>query len=781
MRPLSLVIISLTLPWVVLSDPAFASPLEVIDFNRDVRPLLAENCFQCHGPDAAAREADLRLDVRREAIQVRDGKAAVVPGQPTASTLYVRVTSADPGLRMPPEATGKTLSPDAVESLRRWIAAGAEYSRHWSLEPIRRPVLPDVRDASWALSGLDRLVLAPLEHAGIAPSTPADRATLARRLSLDLLGLPPSPELVDRFAVDQHPDAYGQLVRHLLASPHFGERWGRHWLDQARYADSHGYTNDGARSMWPYRDWVIRAFNDDLPFDEFTVEQLAGDLLPEPTLAQRIATGFHRNTLINTEGGTKPDQFRVEQTKDRVDTTGVVWLGLTVGCAKCHAHKYDPIDQREYYQLFAFFNSTKDENSKEPLLVLPNAAQRTRLEVLRNEGTDLKKRIATQTGESQADARERLKDVEKEQTRLKLLLPTTMVLEERDKPRPTHVLVRGDFLRLGETVGAGVPAVLPSLEETATERRSRLDLARWLVRPDHPLTARVRVNRIWMRLFGRGLVETENDFGTQGSLPSHPKLLDWLASEFMDGGWSTKRLIETIVQSATYRQSSRTRPDLETIDPAGKFLARQSRLRVEAEIVRDLGLAASGLLEAQIGGASVYPLQPDGVYAFTQHDKKWQVSPGANRYRRGMYTFFYRSAPHPMLTTFDVPRFNETCTQRARSNTPLQSLTMANDEAFFENAKALALRVLREISDSETAVARVRRMFRLCLGRVPQKQEVAELLDYLSRQRERLETRPDDAERLRPHAGPVVASVDSAAWTAVARVLLNLDEFVTRE
>jgi mono/diheme cytochrome c family protein len=785
MRPLLLLVLTLTAPY----SGGVAAPAEAVDFNRDVRPLLAENCFQCHGPDAAARQAGLRLDLRDEALRARDGNAAIVPGDVTASELFRRIATVDPALRMPPPETDKVLSAEAIETLKRWIQEDATYARHWSLEPIRRPTTPVVRDAPWTRVGLDRFVLARLEKEGLSPAPEADRTTLARRLSLDLLGLPPSPETMERFLADRSPDAYGKLVERLLSNPHFGERWGRHWLDQARYADSNGYTNDNARSMWPYRDWVIQAFNSDLPFDQFTIEQLAGDLLPEPTLEQRIATGFHRNTLINTEGGTKPDQFRVEQTKDRVDTTGLVWLGLTVGCAKCHTHKYDPIEQREYYQLYAFFNSTEDENSTEPMIVFPDAKQQLQLDEFELELATLKTRLSTLSGSEKQAAEGQLKTVEDNQRNFRKSLPSTMVLKELTKPRPTHVQIRGDFLRPAEEVEAGVPAVLPSLKVSAPPRGSRLDLAQWLVAEENPLTARVRVNRIWMRLFGRGLVETENDFGTQGSLPSHPKLLDWLASEFVDADWSTKRFLQTIVRSATYRQSSRLPPpkdghaNLGEIDPQGKLLARQMRLRVEAEIVRDLGLAVSGLLETNIGGPSVYPLQPGGVYAFTQRQIVWKVSPGGDRYRRGMYTFFYRSAPHPMLTTFDVPRFNETCTQRERSNTPLQSLTLANDDALFEVAQALASRVLTESGqDASTDMHRLDRMFRLCLARPPRKSEAVELLDFLVRQRGRLSARVDDAKRLRPGSLPEeVPPAEGGAWTAVARVLLNLDEFVTRE
>ena len=775
----------------LLAAAATARAETPIDFNRDVRPVLAENCFKCHGPDAGAREADLRLDTRAGATRtLGDNRVAIAPGDPLKSELIERVSSADDEARMPPPATGKRLTLDEIETLRRWITAGGEYSRHWSLEPIREALPPTVNGSSSTRNPVDDFVLARLEAEGLALSPEARSATLVRRLYLDLIGLPPSLEEIDRFRADSSPDAYERLVHRLLANPHFGERWGRHWLDQARYADSHGYTNDGARSMWPYRDWVIRAFNDDMPFDRFTVEQLAGDLLPTATVEELVATGFHRNTLISTEGGSKPEQFRAEQAKDRVDTTGVVWLGLTVGCAKCHSHKYDPIEQKEYYELYAFFNSTEDRNSVAPVVELPTPGQRRRLGELEDGIVRLRASLAQEGAdaedEKRTDEREppELKRLENELKALKKSVATSMVLRELDEPRETFLHTRGDFLRPGERVAPDVPDVLPALGNTG-ERRTRMDLARWLVHPDNPLTARVRVNRIWMRLFGRGIVETENDFGTQGSLPTHPGLLDWLARELMRQEWSTKGLIETIVTSSTYRQSSVAREDLQEADPRNLFLARQTRIRVEAEIVRDLALGASGLLSEKLGGPSVYPPQPDGVYAFTQSKKRWETSPGADRYRRGMYTFFYRTAPHPMLTTFDVPRFNEACTRRERSNTPLQSLTLANSAGLFEMAQALAVRVLKERTGEDTDeqdAACLRRMFRLCLARSPSAREAERLRAAIERQRARLRTRPEDVERLRPPGLPAgLSAAQVAAWTAAARALLNLDEFITRE
>ncbi|MEM7234439.1 MAG: DUF1549 and DUF1553 domain-containing protein, partial [Planctomycetota bacterium] len=638
---------------------------------------------------------------------------------------------------------------------------------------------PTVLSELPARDAIDAFVLTALEPHGLRPSPEADRATLLRRVSLDVLGLNPSPGEVDAFAKDTRPDAYERRVDSLLANPHFGERWGRHWLDQARYADSHGYTTDGNRSMWPYRDWVLGAFNSDLSFDQFTIEQLAGDLLKDPRLDQIVATGFHRNTLINSEGGTKADQFRVEQAKDRIDTTGLVWMGLTVGCAKCHTHKYDPIQQTEYYSMYAFFDSTEDRNSTQPTVRVPTQAQTEELARVDAEIAALKSKKGL-AGDAQKRLAAKRKKLEDRRKNLTKRFASTMVLRELKSPRKTHVHIRGDFLRPGQPVQPGVPEALPALPDKKSGA-NRLDLARWLMREDHPLTARVRVNRIWMRLFGRGLVETEDDFGTQGSPPSHPELLDWLSKEFVRGGWSTKSLIRSIVTSATYRQSSHSSVEQLERDPRNVWLGRQSRIRVEAEIVRDLALEASGTLSEKLGGPSVFPPQPSGVYAFTQNRKNWKTSPGEDAFRRGMYTFFYRTAPHPMLTTFDVPKFNQTCTRRDRSNTPLQSLTVANDSAMVDAARSLAARVLRELPKAD-ASTRIAWMLRLTLIRKPVAAEVQRLFEYFTSQVRDFASREGEVESLAPRRLPKgTSSAEAAAWTATARVVLNLDETITRE
>jgi len=816
--------------------PLLAGPVaaaEPVDYLRDVKPILAKSCYACHG--AEKQRSGLRLDTAAALLRGGNAGPSLVPGKSAESLVIKAVTGADDTKVMPPKEP--RLAPGQVAALRAWIDGGAKApadeapqvstrkSDHWSFQPTVRADVPAVKNTARIRNPIDRFVLARLEKEGIAPSPEADRVTLIRRLSLDLLGLPPAPREVDDFVNDPSPDAYERLVDRLLSSPHYGERWGRWWLDQARYADSNGYSIDAARPIWPYRDWVIAALNRDLPFDQFTVEQLAGDLLPNATQEQKVATGFHRNTPINQEGGIDVEQFRVESIIDRVNTTGAVWLGLTVGCCQCHDHKFDPITQREYYQLFAFLN-----NADEPTLELGTpaeveqrkdargqiAALQKQLKPLdptdpagedrweKNLTTDLRKLLppdiqaildVVENGRTPAQ-KEKLSEayrktdqsrhvlatigiesplakaanislglrrieLDKQLTALKATAPvgpTTMVLQERKAPRTTQVLLGGDFTRKGAQVVPGVPAVFPALQghESQPVGLNRLELARWLVDPHNPLTARVIVNRLWQHYFGLGLVETDNDFGTQGTPPSHPELLDWLATELVRQGWGLKAMHRLIVTSATYRQSSKARPDLITVDARNRLLARQVRLRLEAEFVRDAALEASGLLSRKLGGPSVFPPQPEGIYRFTQIDKNWKPNVGPDRYRRGLYTHFWRSAPHPSLTVFDAPDASSACTRRNRSNTPLQALTLLNDQGQYEFAQALAARVLREGGADDTE--RLRYAFRLCLARQPREREQQRLGELLAREGRGAE-----------------------AWVTVARVLLNLDEFITRE
>jgi hypothetical protein len=957
------------------------------DFNRDVRPILSAKCFKCHGPDDAARKAKLRLDRRDDAEHVL--------GKPADSELIRRISSTDAKEIMPPASVNKPLTAQEKDTLKRWITAGAKYEQHWAFVQPQKPQVPNTRYDT--VNPIDAFVRARLEKEGLKPSPQADRYTLIRRVYLDLIGIPPTPEEVDAFVKDKSAGAYEKLVDKLLSSPHYGERWARRWLDLARYADTNGYEKDRQRSIWPYRDWVIKALNDDMPFDRFTIEQLAGDLLPNATLSQRVATGMHRNTMLNEEGGIDPLEFRFYAVVDRTATTGTTWLGLTVGCAQCHTHKFDPLSHTEYYGLFAFLN-----NADEPELPVPTAEQvkkraeldakireleaklpeklpvaerdklfaawlaserkkatewtvlkptkldggpNTKLKLLddgsifasgdamkrdlytltlsdlpenttairiealpddrlpargpgrafyegpkgdfllgevmlsaggepkkfasateapRRPGTPASKALDgnSQTGwassgnegkpsyavfvlakpltakeaklellferhysaslgrfrvsaTTAADATAREMPAEVEQA---LLVPeekltasqretllhywanvsaelkaargeidairkqmpvsaTTLVMQERpaDNPRPTARHHRGEFLQPREPVTPGVPAWLPSLPKDAPA--NRLTFAKWLVSRGNPLTPRVTVSRHWQAFFGRGLVRTLDDFGYQGELPTNPQLLDWLAVEFVEQGWSVKKLHKLIVMSATYRQSSRVTPELLAKDPENKLLARGSRVRLEAEQIRDSALKAAGLLSAKMYGPSVFPPQPANVTTEGTYGKlEWKVSEGEDRYRRGLYTFAKRTAPYAMAGTFDAPSGEACLAKREVTNTALQALTMLNDTVLLEAAQSLAKRTLAHPGKTDD---RVEYLFRLCLMRVPTADEVTRIAKFYETQRERFATDPDRADAVAPRGeGP---AAERAAWTATARAILNLDEFITRE
>jgi hypothetical protein len=750
-----------------------------IEYNRDVRPILSDNCFYCHGPDDAKRKGKFRLDQRESAI----AKGAIVPGKPADSTLVDRIQTSDPDDIMPPPETHKTLTAAQKDVLKRWVDQGAEYKPHWSfIAPVRPPV-PQAKNAEWVRNPIDAFVLQDLELKQIAPSPEADKRTLLRRLSLDLTGLPPTPTEVQAFVHDPSPDAYERQVDRLLASPHFGERWAKHWLDQARYADSNGYSIDAPRSIWKYRDWVIDAINRDMPFDQFTIEQLAGDLLPSPTTDQLIATGFHRNTQINQEGGIDPEQFRVESVIDRVGTTGTVWLGLTIACAQCHNHKFDPITQKEYYQFFAFFN-----NQDEPTLSVGKPTSGTVLspskgaehDAIEAKILEVEKTLQQNDAQTNANRKKLTGELAKLKKQAAALGDSTMVMAERKAPRETHLLIKGDFTRPADLVTPAVPAVLQPIASADSAKPNRLDLAKWLVSPDNPLTARVTVNRIWAEYFGRGIVETDNDFGSQGAAPTNPELLDWLATELVARNWSTKALHRMIVTSAAYRQASVARPDLQQADPYNTLLARQSRVRLDAEIIRDVALQASGLLTDKIGGPSVYPPQPEGVMGLGQVKREWITSIGPDRYRRAMYTFLWRTTPHPLLTAFDAPDGTSACTRRLRSNTPLQGLILLNDEAFVEFARALAARVLTEAPAGDAA--RIDAAFCLCTARTPDADERQVLSRLLETQRRAFAAAPAEARTLAGGKCPLgMGPDDFAAWTIVCRAMLNMDETITRE
>ena len=974
---------------------------KTVDYNRHIRPILSKYCFACHGPDESHREAGLRLDQRSIATKkMESGTTAVVPGKPEISELLKRITTKDADTRMPPPETKRTVSAEELELLKRWISGGAKYARHWAFIKPVRPAIPIVRNRARSRNPIDNFIVARLKKAGLKASPAADRYTLIRRLSFDLRGVPPIPAEVRRFIADVKPGAYSRLVDRFLDDPRYGERWARVWLDLARYADSRGYGSDPLRpNIWRYRDWVIDAFNRNLPYDRFTIEQLAGDLLPKPTLDQKIATAFHRNTMTNTEGGTDDEEFRVAAVRDRVDTTIQVWMGLTMGCAKCHTHKYDPITQKEYYQFYAIFNQTADADRSDESPVIPAprrqdfaavkraerriAELKTRLRNgspglqaeqqkwelrFRNKGNDkragagavrfirielpgpnkmlslaevqvfrhgknitkgatarqsstdyngpaklavdgntngdyqkakstthtkieqdpwwevdlgkagpvgkiviwnrtdnkLHTRLADfrivlldekrnpvwqkavkksphpstafvpggvrstvpaailaiiDTSAAKRTAKQRaalavhyrsiapsLKKLRDEISRLgktKPKFPTVPVMQElpANKRRKTYIMVRGSFLQKGATVQPGIPLSFHGFPRNAP--MSRLGVAKWLMHPDNPLTARVAVNRLWARIFGVGIVVTEENFGTQGELPSHPDLLDWLSIEFRKSGWDRKRLLKLIVTSATYRQSSRiadcglriadskhgiANPKSEirnpqSVDPRNRLLGRFPRVRLEAEMIRDQALSLSGLISRKMMGPSVYPPQPPGLWrAAFNGQRKWPTSKGGDKFRRGLYTFWRRTVPYPSMATFDAPS-REICTvRRIRTNTPLQAFVTLNDPVYVEAAQALARRIVKQ--GGSTVEQRVRFSLSLCLVRPPKSAQVKALTKLYRSELAHYQKDKTAAMKLATQPiGPAPKGVDTAelaAWTVVSNILLNLDAVLTR-
>lgn len=1021
------------------SLPALVSAQAQIDFKRDIEPIFAASCYQCHGPKKAAGQ--LRLDVKAAAMKGGISGAVIVSGESKKSRLLARILGEGGEKQMP--IGGDPLKPEQIELIRKWIDQGAVWPateesanrnsqsavpQHWAYAKPVRPTLPQVKTQGWVRNPIDAFVLARLEKEGLAPSPEASKEILLRRVYLDLVGLPPSVKEMDEFLADKSPDAYEKVVDRLLASPHYGERWARPWLDLARYADSNGYEKDNLRVMWKYRDWVINALNADMPFNQFTIEQIAGDMLPNPTIDQKIATGFHRNTQLNTEGGVDPDAARYEVMVDRVNTTATVWLGSTLGCAQCHNHKYDPFSQRDYYKLYSFFDNSAyqiqgsevfSSVAYEPTLELPTPEQETKRKDLNDQITKLETTLKTQTPEldaaqaqwekdilaepakwttldptefkstggstltkledksllasgkdpefdeyiiktklplaklsalrieampdkslprggpgrdlygnfilstidvtadgqplrltdggwddglSKIDTksffnyemnavsdrprgwlinamndearmmrlavfvldkpltlnkpleltirlrflagglcqgigrlrvsatdtdtplklisvpaslklvmakpaadrtekerkdlsanfrfttpllkaeRDRLKDLQESVRNLGIV--TAMILQEKsgfDRPS-TWVRERGGFYNHGDKVFAGTPASLPPLPDSAPA--NRLGLAKWLVDESNPLTARVTVNRFWEQFFGRGIVETAEDFGSQGSAPSHPELLDWLATEFMSPGsqipnWSMKHIHRLIVTSAAYRQDSAVSASLQERDQYNRLLARGPRFRVEAEMIRDLSLTVSGLLSRKLGGPSVMPPQPEGVWRNPYSSEKWSVSKGEDRYRRGLYTFLRRTSPYPAMMTFDATS-REFCTvRRIRTNTPLQSLTLLNDDAAMEMARALAKRMFLEIEgDTKT---RLQYGFRLCTGRHAKPAELDRLAALYDQQLANYKASPKTADQLLKGENRELPAPGLAAWTLVANVLLNLDETLTKQ
>jgi hypothetical protein len=808
-----------------------------VSFSRDILPLLAKKCFACHGP--AEQEAGLALHTSKHATAKNDsGLVAVVPGKPDQSQLMTRIRSNDPDSRMPHDAP--PLTQTEIARLETWIAQGAVYEKHWSFVPPRRHAPPNVADMANIRSPIDRFVIAQLNAQGLRLSPEAKPHTLVRRLSLDLVGLLPSRQQTEKFVANPSELAYQQLVDQLLASPHFGERWGRHWLDLARYADSFGYERDDVRpNAWRYRDWVIRSINNNQPYNRFIIEQLAGDLIPNASQQQKLATGLHRMNIKNNESGINKDDYRNRETVDRVNTTATAVLGLTLGCAQCHSHKYDPIPQTDFYAFYAFFNNIDEKDVDIPGSAADQATyqaalksvtrQQARLKARRDTIAAMKKhpglaawqkslghkppaiakqlanldlndplasllsqpadRLAADQQQTAAafwktldgrqdDTGQAMAQVSVQKRHLPK--PYMMTVAERPKNRrATHVLLRGDFKQKGPLVQPATPSALPPLTpRNATA--DRLDLARWIVSTDNPLSARVAVNHVWAHLFGRGLVATHDDFGNQGSPPSHPLLLDWLAIEFTRSGWDRKSLIKQIVTSATYRQSSSLTPRLAADDPNNLWLARQSRYRVEAEIVRDLFLDAAGLLHRRIGGTTIHPVKPDGTEELAyKYKTRWIVSDQPDRHRRGMYILFKRTNPYPSLMIFDSPGSNVCLAQRNRSNTPLQALTTLNDPVFFECAQALG----HQLAGATTPPAdRIQHAALVALSRPMTFKELRILKQLHADEQQWFAKHPDDARQV---AGNThlnnTSPATTAAWISVARTLLNLDEFLTRQ
>lgn len=827
-----------------------------INFEKEIRPIFVDRCQVCHG--AQMQMNGLRLDRRDDALRGGYAGTVITPGNSVTSKLIHMVTGQIEDKIMPP--AGKRLTEKEIDLLRTWIDQGAEWtqtasdkattphslkSSHWAFQQLTKPAIPEVSNRFWVRNEVDQFILSRLEQEKIRPSPEADRVTLIRRLSLDLTGLPPTPNEVATFVKDSSETAYEDLVSRLLNSPHYGEQWGRHWLDLARYGDSHGFRGDQFRPhAWRYRHWVINSFNADTPFDRFTTEQIAGDLIAGRKVEQWVATGFHRNTPTNTEGGSDPEEWRFEQVVNRTNTVGTVWLGITAGCAQCHDHKYDPLTQKEYYQLFAFFNDAEEVNIDAPLAgergaylrALPKyQARRQRLldehripeqqaiweEKLRHHAKNPGKennwdvafdelRTFVDLGEKilftptefrsrkwekritdhfvsdyrQVVGREKwadmgLEKLSKELKELDTSLPPfseAQAIHTERVPRQSYVFLRGSFKDPGIEVEPNTPAWLHPME--TQQRATRLDLAHWLVSPENGVTPRVTVNRIWQQLFGRGIVGTSENFGSQGETPSHPALLNWLASEFRDNP-SFKKMIKKIVMSATYRQSSRMRKDVAERDPQNLLIARQQRFRLTAELIRDSTLVASGLLYPKIGGRSVRPPQPAGALRMGSTTmSRWRVSEGRDSYRRGMYIQYQRMAPYPLLTNFDMPTGYIAACRRERSNTALQALNLLNDPVFIEAAQALAFRA---IAAEEDPTERLRYVFKLCLARNPDPVEIDWLETSLQEQRMILQSDLKRAQKLFPVELEGIPPEDGAAWVSMSSVLLNLDEFLTRE
>ncbi len=742
-------------------------------FNRDIRPILSQTCFHCHGPDAATREADLRLDLASSAATV------IVPGDVEASELIDRITSTDPDHRMPPPESAKQLSDPQRELLTRWVRSGGEYQGHWA---FIRPVVsaPNVSGAGgWSNGKIDDYVWDRLRREGLKPSPRAAPETLIRRITIDLTGIPPTAAEIDRFLADHSPNSLERLIDRLMCSPRYGEQMALPWLEASRYADTDGYQNDRYRYQHVWRDWVIAAFNSNMPYDQFVTEQLAGDMLPDATLKQQIATGFGRNHRINSEDGSIPEEWRTENVVDRVDTFGTLFLGLTIGCARCHDHKYDPISQREYYQLFAYFNNIAEwgvgpnNGNSPPFIEVPDSWP--------DLSADEDHRILPDPVELHDARKEAGNGLKRPQAGSP---STVMVMHELREPRETYLLLRGQYNMpdKSQRLFPAVPAVLDIAPSDDDSSADRLELARWLVSPENPLTARVAVNRIWQQLFGVGLVETSENFGSQGSLPSHPALLDYLATELIRNQWDLRAIQKKVLLSETYQQSSVVSPELQELDPMNRLLARGPRVRLPAFTLRDQALQASGLLVEVIGGPSAKPYMPPKIWSSISNNT-YEQDKGANLFRRSLYTYWRRTIPPPVMMNFNAAA-REVCIVRTEStNTPLQALTLMNNTVFVESARFMAQRILQESPPQPRK--QIEYGFRLLCGRFPNEQELTVLLNahrgFLNRYK------ADRAAALKLLSVGDTPRDDSlppaehAAMAMTASLILNLDETITKE
>lgn len=799
-----------TIPQTV-SAAAPGSSEEPISFNQQIRPILSDNCFACHGFDEETREADLRLDTFDGATHDSAGYAAVVPGDREESELWIRITDkSDP---MPPKKSHKALTADEIELLGRWIDQGAVYDEHWAYSPPERPALPVVSDPSWAEHPIDRFILAKLETHKLRPSPRADKRTLMRRVTFDLTGLPPTPEQVALFMGDDSPGVYERYVDSLMASESFGEHLAVWWLDLVRYGDSKGYHGDQSRPAWAYRDWVVQAFNSDMPFDQFSKMQLGGDLMQgNPLHEMRVASAYNRLALQTNEGGAQPKEYVAIYNADRVTNFSEVWLGSSVGCAQCHDHKFDPFTIEDFYALAAFFSDINQtiigtespyathsppymfvpQNDEQRALVAEHD-KRYRQFVKDHPGAMLVEEHLTSDnprpplpgpGGSMPEYGDELKKLIEERHRLAKQVPILIETRALETPRIVRVLPRGDWQdESGEVMLPGTPAFLDGPVSSTERRLNRLDLARWLFDPSNPLTARVVVNRLWGRYLGSPLSVNTVDLGSQGRAPTHAELMDWLAIEFRDSGWQIKHMIRKIVTSETYKQLSDVRGDLAVIDPNNKrFFARQSAVRLPAEAIRDFALQVSGLLDSRVGGPSVFPYQPDGHWdALNFPRRRYPTSTGKDLYRRSLYTWVQRTFPHPMATTFDAPSREACIGQRHVSSTPLQAMAMLNGPIFVESARVLAEQLVR---DEEADGQRLERLYLLALAREPRPNEKQMLVSLLNRQRDHFTASPEDASSLAATGqAPTVEGLDIvevAAWTSVCRVVMNLYESTTR-